>query len=272
VPGERHQGATPAREPGLPGCEVHGKRAGGEGKKRNDRAAGAIARSVPASDEPVDELPPEFTEMAAQHPGVSQRVVQKDLKVADALSPEDLRLLDERGAGKTEVERLAAIPDEARRRQAVSLVAAGMSPKGALAYAALPADTQVVTVGDPSQPQPSETDMTDEEWLETYCGEVLARLKYTAVYKRDAILYRKTRDARERFRNATKADLSQSKIQPTGPFFWALARVVNIDHPRNWLPCGPCGGTGMSGDVGKCGNCYGHAYVVKTGGRTSQRY
>jgi hypothetical protein len=108
--------------------------------------------------------------------------------------------------------------------------------------------------------------MTDAEWLEHFCGEVLPRLKYTAVYKKDALLYRATRDHRQTFRNATKKALSQSKVGLTGPYHYALSRAVNIDHPSRWSPCGPCGGTGQSPKLGPCGHCHGNAYHVKTAG------
>ena len=106
--------------------------------------------------------------------------------------------------------------------------------------------------------------MTDEDWLETYCGEVLAQLKYQAAFKRDATLYRHTRDARQKFRAASKKPLAQSHIQVVGPFFLLYSKFVNVDHPSRWMKCGPCNGTGQDQQSGKCDRCHGHA--IKTAG------
>lgn len=105
--------------------------------------------------------------------------------------------------------------------------------------------------------------MTDDEWLETFCGEVLARLKYTVAFKHDAIIYRKTRDKIHALKTGTKVALAQSKAKVVGPFFLLFARFLNTDHPSRWKPCGPCQGTGQSGDKSKCGFCNGHAFSIK---------
>jgi hypothetical protein len=75
---------------------------------------------------------------------------------------------------------------------------------------------------------------------------VLARLKYTAAFKKDANLYRKSLEIRRKFSGAMKNLLAQSKVRTTGPLYRLLAKTVNVDHPTNWLPCGPWGGSGMT--------------------------
>ena len=110
----------------------------------------------------------------------------------------------------------------------------------------------------------AEGDLSDEEWLEAYCSEILAKLKYKAIFKKDAILYRHSSDLRHKLRAGSKKLLAQGKGQLVGPFFLLYARFINTDHPRSWLHCGPCGGTGMSGDGSRCSYCYGNGYSTRT--------
>lgn len=263
--------------------EVHGKRAGAEAKKRKQRALGAGADPAPAhGDGPTKESlstvegpsmpaepepPPTFSEMAADQLGVSQRVIQKDLRISRALGIEDLRTLEERGLGKTEIERVATIADPAKRHRAVELIASGLEPSAARALATAPANATIetVVVADAPDYKP-ESEMTDEEWLDVYCGGLLSRLPHQETFRRDAVLWRRTRESRRELRRNMRALLAEMGPRPSGPLQNATRRLADLAHPNDWLVCGPCGGTGTIGADSCCSSCWGHGYRIKEGG------
>lgn len=228
----------------------------------NKRAGGIGAARARAGDD--TEKTPSFAEYSEATTGVPVKTVERYVSAGTNLTEEQLGVLAENPkVTLTDIKAINKL-DESERSAVVNMIAVGVTPKESIAQATTPAGSLAgEPVNDDGQ---AEEDMTDETWLDTYCGEVLARLKYTAPFKRDAILYRQTRDARHKFRGALKKPLAQSKIQIVGPFYRLLAKTVNVDHPSRWLPCGPCGGSGMDGNKSKCHNCRGDAYVVKTAG------
>lgn len=247
--------------------DTMGGRAGGlaKAKQAKRQSAGEDPETTDGA-EPEPVAAPSFARQAAEQTRVPLSTIKRLVTIGKNLTEEQLGVLA--GHPNVKYEHIKAVnklaPD--LRQQAVTLVAAGLSPKEAIAQATLPPGTTMVMVGDPGELPREVTEMTDEEWLEHFCGEVLARLKHTAVFKRDALLYRAIRDHRHTFRKATKKAMAQSKVGLTGPFHYAVSRALNIDHPSRWSPCGPCGGTGQSGDRGRCGYCYGNAYTVPTAG------
>jgi hypothetical protein len=239
--------------------QVHGKgKAGGAAVKAKAEAAKKGAEPAPQ--------PKSFPAHVAEVTGIPKSTAKDLLAVGRNLTDEEAGVLAERDVPLGQIRQINKLPEE-KKKVAVALIASGVGAGEAVAQATLPPNATIEKVGDPDQSPRSEADMGDDEWLETYCGEVLARLKYKEAYRRDALLYRKIRDHTATFRSKTKAALSQSKVQVVGPFFLLVARFVNCDHPKVWNPCGPCGGTGQSGDKSKCGFCNGHAYALKGGGR-----
>jgi hypothetical protein len=364
--------------------EAHGHRAGGEGKKRRSHMPPADDDSAPAPVGDRGSLPPTFTKMAAKELGGSQRVLQKDLKIARAFDADELRLLGGLDVRKTGAEILAAIEDAAARKQtlsliagiegaaarkralsfiaeglpaeeaiiqatlpqyatdervndpeercaseedlcdgcsehdaeatgtaprtvrkhvtagnnltekqrrmlvernvpptdikaidempedhrkeAVALIASGRPTKEALARAVMPPNATFEQVGNPDESRVlNPDDMTDDEWLETQCGDVLAQLKHKDVYRNDALLWRHTQEMRRTLRNQSKNLLARGKHQLTGSFHYHFTRFLDIDHPKAWRICALCQGTGKSGDGEKCDSCYGNGYSLTKG-------
>ena len=120
-----------------------------------------------------------------------------------------------------------------------------MDPRLALSTLVDPPGTDPDYVKACRQPPPVEM-LSDGEWLEDECGEVLVRLKYQDVFKRDALLYRQTSDARQGFVASVKRAMKHVAGRRLGSFCRRVYGMANVDHPRNWLPCGPCGGTGRT--------------------------
>ena len=195
------------------------------------------------------------------------RTMKPQLATTGGFSEEELVVLADHEVGREDLSIVAKIQDPNRRRSAISMIANGLSVKEAIATACMPANATHTSVLGNDVVVKAEGDMTDEEWLESYCSEILAKLKYQAIFKKDALLWRTISDGRHKFRAATKKALSQSRGQLVGPYFLLTTKLVNTDHPRSWLHCGPCGGTGMSGDASRCGYCYGHGYSTRTSPR-----
>lgn len=235
----------------------------------SDRIAkAAVTRKVSAAigrGQTPEPVPPSFSEHAAETTGVPARTIRRYAGAAQNLSEEHLGILAERGVPLKDIEQINKAAPEVQQR-AVSLIASGMASREAIAKATTPANATVEQVEDPTEEGKTEEELSDDEWLETYCGEVLARLKYQAVYRKAALLYRHIREAVAMFRGKTKKALAQSKTQLYDPYHRVVAAVVNVDHPKHWTPCGPCGGAGMSGNKSKCGFCHGHAFSLSNAG------
>jgi hypothetical protein len=108
--------------------------------------------------------------------------------------------------------------------------------------------------------------LTDDQWLETYCKRMLDVLPYKAAFRNDAILYRRIADKIIGFRTGTKKGLAEMKKPgENGAFFWNVFRLVRTSHPMHWLLCSGCNGTGHVPDKPneQCKKCFGGGYQVK---------
>jgi hypothetical protein len=207
-----------------------------------------------------------FDDHAAEVTGISPTVIKEHVAAGKNLSEEELGILSEHDVPLAVIKQLGKLPD-GQKEEAIALINSGLGGHEAIATATLPPNATHEQVGDPDVPIRTEADLDDDEWLETYCGEVLARLKFQATYRKDALLYRHSQEMRQKLRNASKKLLKQSRSQNVGPFYHRFTYFLNVNHPSTWSPCGPCGGSGMTGDMSKCGTCNGHAYLIKQGGR-----
>ena len=214
-----------------------------------------------------EEHAPTFAQHAADTTGVSRSLIELQVQIGKNLTDDELFVLADRDVTQDNLKALSKMKNDDQKRAAITLIASGLDPKEAIFTASQPANATFSEVKGDGVLVKAEADLTDEEWLESICGDVLAKLKFQTNYKRDALLYRHTADIRHKFKMSMKNHLAQGKIQPAGPFFLLLTKQINTDHPKNWQHCGPCGGTGMNGDISKCGSCNGHAYYIKSGAR-----
>ena len=188
------------------------------------------------------------------------------MRIAKKLDGPQRKTLIDLAVSQKDMESVAQVKAPEAKEKAIALIASGMDPKVAIAHATAP-DGSVISDEIANRPDPSaktEAEMTGDEWLDRYCGEVLAKLVHKAHYKADALLWRAIRDARDDFRSRTKKALSQSKVGVKGPFHYLVSRFVNVAHPSTWLPCGPCSGSGNSGDRSQCPSCRGNAFAYRT--------
>lgn len=235
--------------------DTSGHRAGG--------LAGSAGRwgKEEGGDAGADEPEPTFVEHVAAQTGMTRTNVEKFIYAGRNLAEDQLEVLATHAVPKDHIKAINKLDPE-QIRTVISLVAGGLDARTAIADATLPASATLTLVGGPEDPR-DERDMTDEEWLADQCSNVLERLRYKVAFVSDALLYRHTRDARQKLRAASKQALSQTKVKTIGPFYRLFSQFINVDHPKNWLPCGPCSGSGNDGSVGQCGPCGGKGYVIR---------
>jgi hypothetical protein len=203
-----------------------------------------------------------FYTMMGQKTGLKKSQIKKYIHAGKNLSSEQLGVLAAANVVLEDIHKINKMKHEHIAR-AVALIAAGADAKVAIAEAPLPPGTTVeVVAGAPGVP---DDQMTDGEWLQTYCGEVLERLKGAAraVYTTDALVYRRLAAARRTLRVAAKEPLAIARQANPGPFCGLVQKLVNLDHPKNWLPCGACGGSGEEEGGRPCGQCHKNGYVLQ---------
>ena len=93
-------------------------------------------------------------------------------------------------------------------------------------------------------------DMTDDEWLRTYCREIRDRLAAAGnnltAFDMSAVLYKETRKAIGLIKSKTDA-AAKSAVKsgvPNVPILPPFERLTRLKHPRDWLVCGKCKGAG----------------------------
>ncbi len=236
-----------------------------------DRVAKNGDDSLSSPSEPVMEPAPPaaadepFIRTAAATLNVSERTLDRDDKVARILSHADLDILQGIGVTKTDLRRLADVADDEQRRAAVTLAAAGMKVEVAIVAAGSPANATVEHADAEDSGIKPEAEMDDDEWLEHYCKDALARLSYQVTFRKDAIIWRQTSPHLGKLRKKTKKALARSKSYKPGPFHYRLASLLDVLHPNDWPKCAPCNGTANLGSTSQCSKCHGTGFSVAIG-------
>jgi hypothetical protein len=142
-------------------------------------------------------------------------------------------------------------PDIARQRRN------GIIPEDAVVEVTEPGPA------DEDEPSDIQAEQTDEEWLDECPARVRLSESCRRVFDRDALLFRRLTDAREKFHHvATRALSANRKAGPTGTYHSAVSWFLRAKHPRHWLPCKDCEGTGQVPMIGKCPACHGGGYIA----------
>ena len=219
--------------------------------------------------EPTAEPAKNFAAEAAKKTGMSRRAVKRSVRVGKAFSEEQLALFDSFGVGLVTVEAIAALPEN-QRNQIVSLIASGMDAIAAIGE--VTGDTEIklgdgsVREVEPKGAVKNERTLSDDEWLATYCGDAIKRLPEPTrgKFRDQALLYRQTKDLRRDFSRKIEPILEthHKSSRAENGFFATLARIIGVDHPKNWMCCGTCDGTGSNKNGGKCNDCRSLGFVV----------
>jgi hypothetical protein len=107
-----------------------------------------------------------------------------------------------------------------------------------------------------------ESQVTDADWLTTYCEPTRSNIQDPTRFEEDALLYRHTRDVRAQLgKGGSKREAIELKRRGYHPFANMLLRLIFIEHPKEWFFCGDCGGRNV--DHGECDMCHGAGYTLK---------
>jgi ParB family chromosome partitioning protein len=236
-------------------------RAGGKARARQRQAE--TSRKIA---EPVEPLSvPTFTQHAAEVLGVSPVKIRRDVRIARAIGEEGLGILTEASVPPPVIQKIADLKNPDHRQKAVELIGSGTEPLTALALATVPGNATLATVEQEDEPSYiPEEQMDDEEWLLSRCSDALKRLTFQAVFRREAILWRRTQEIRADLRSRTKKFLNRERSERRGPLQFQISKIFDIPHPNDWASCGHCGGNGCLKDESPCPTCYGSAYSLKS--------
>jgi hypothetical protein len=227
-------------------------------------SAGGAAKNAMDRGEPLPKSKT-FVAKIAKARGVSSKRVSNELGILKKLGEGSLSALNGCGCKPFDLAKFAAIKDKGVREQAIKNMVgiADVTVDGAIGLANTPrgsTDSDVGTV----DPEAGRV-LTDEEWIDQECVQILSGLKHQVAFRKDATIYRQSLEIRRKFEKAMKPilDASNAKIHKCG-FYRAIMTVVTVEHPKHWLICGKCNGTGMYQGF-QCMKCLGTAYVVNWG-------
>jgi hypothetical protein len=204
--------------------------------------------------------------------GVSPAKATRIARRAKNLTEDQVTALASHNVNGTITDKIAALGKGEPIDRAVELVTSGTIPEDAIRQAAKLKPPKVSKAAKPGRSPTSpdilkRAELTDEEWLNTFCAKPLANLKHKISFKIDAIFYRRMQESLNKFRGSMKKHLAASKssIGLNGQFYGNMYRIFKASHPMHWLVCAVCGGTGKSEDdaTKKCTKCWGGAYIMK---------
>jgi hypothetical protein len=225
-----------------------------DGQDDQDRATEAASFAGSGSNPKPPKSP---AQILADSLGVSERQAYDKKKIAERLTEDQLRHLDFREATQAELLALANVDDPLLRERAVELTIAGLSSEEAINQAT--ADT---AKSKEINERIRVANLSDEDWLATYANErgVRERLQDHTVFDREALLYRRTNDARMDHRTKSKGEVLKARNAGYGPYSNLLFRTLWVEHPGRWLLCGECGG--RNSDMPECPDCYGCGFKL----------
>lgn len=218
-----------------------------------------------ASQEPQEPIRAERPSMArdiAAAADIGERQAKRAIKLARVLTTEQLDALETADVSQSDMSLLADIEDTNHRSMVINLVLSGMDTKTAI--------RAVMEKIAPSPVGNDDSTLSDEEWLEKWCGEIRSRLEMKTYFDTSALLYRAIAKERTVFKQKKgKEILDLHKAKRGGLFATLCFRFCYTSHPRDWLVCGACDGTGkgpkqINGLHDICPKCLGDGFKVRT--------
>jgi len=221
----------------------------------------------PATEAPAPAAPerpaPGVSRVASEVMGVSLTIAKERTRIARVFDAEQLQVFDQMKVGVTLMNEISAIKDAAVRGQIVNLIATGMDPRQAIDSSGSPPET--ASKPKAHEPHRAEVEMSNDDWINTYCHDLVGKLKDPTRYREDAILYRIAKEPRHALRTCKPIQLAVKSHKATrnGALFRMVIKFYKMSHPRDWLLCSDCSGTGSSGPK-VCGACFGDGYKIAT--------
>jgi hypothetical protein len=232
----------------------------------NGDSAQGHARDVGAGDESARS----FTKTLAAATGVSEATAKREQRLAVHLSDDELQLCEQRQLNKGQMESIANIKDPARRAEVLGRIANGLrfddawlqADPGIRKATGKSREREAAEAAAEQEGQPA---LSDDEWFDMHCGEKAARLANPALFKSDALIFRRITGPRHLFRAGVTGTLEEARTaKVVGPFYHAVNRVIAVSHPKDWSICLGCEGWGVSGGE-RCPKCHGACYLLNTG-------
>jgi hypothetical protein len=222
-----------------------------------------------------------FRERLASSTGQSESSVTRDIRIANGFTKEQLEVLEPLNVAKLDLLAIISVTkdNENERAEIVNLVCSGMPVAEAIRevtgqtevkdVAGRTKESDTAEGAEAKKAEAKGTELPDDEWFETYCGQFAKLLGKPEKYKTDAILFRMVSDARAAFRKKVKKPFAKARdrvkgSQNVGPFFFLLHRLLNASHPKDWLYCDACKGKGSNENGGPCKKCGEAGYFIKT--------
>ena len=157
---------------------------------------------------------------------------------------------------KGDLEKLAAIPDSTDRSRAVGLMIAGMSLNDVMNELKSRPEISVK-----AKASAEEKVLTDEEWLDRWCGEFRKLIEDPSRFDRDALRWRHDRDNRGGHRGKATPLLKKARKVGYSPYAYLVAKVLFICHPADWFRCEDCWGKNLTHSG--CTRCNGNGYIIR---------
>jgi hypothetical protein len=227
---------------------------GQEPATRTVRVAGSEAEPDP------DTGPMSRRRVLAEATGRSLGSIDRDIRLANAFTEEQLTVLDAFAVTTEDLTRLAAIPDSLTRSTAVNLIAGGCSVDQTLEnLSAMQANG-----GDQQRREEVRTaELSDDVWLAGKCTDLRNLLQDTRSFDRDALLWRHVNSERNTIKARCKGLVVDSLKAGWTPFAQFLKNLFWVEHPNDWYLCAEC--QGQNQDQPQCEKCNGTGYRVKVG-------
>ena len=243
--------------------------------QRHPESDGTGAAKKLGADTPgVKDLAPKTFKRAVEEAlDVSSSTADRLVRVAKNLKEEDVTVLSAANATEATVNEVAALGESQAIEHAVKLIGSGMNPQEAIRQAEKMKKPK--NAAQPKGERPAKLpaqkfkpkELTDEDWIASFCASTMSSLRHRASYKNDAILYRRIQEKLIAFRGQVSKALVEmkSKDNHNGTFFANLYRLIHCSHPTHWMVCGICTGTGKKegGDNKSCVKCLGAGYVMR---------
>jgi hypothetical protein len=236
------------------GGKAHEAPQGGEAGKGSQAIEKPDGGGEPTYTAPAEDAKPVGTQSFADHlaekMGVSRGTVHRVMRLAKAFTEEQAAILSRAEVPDYRRARLLTVKDADQRDRAIRLIDEGVEVEDAIAAA----------TGKPIDAR-TEQKMTDQVWLTRIDG-VRAKLApdQQARFDRDAISHRRTKELREKLREAAGKVHPKSRDQDPGPFLAAMVGFLDIPDPSQWSLCGECSGSGATGEASSCPKCSGAGY------------
>jgi hypothetical protein len=203
----------------------------------------------------------EFVKLLATATGQSERSAQRKTRIAKCFTADDLEAFYHCSITEQQMEAIASVKDDEKRRAVADLVISGMDFHEAWKSTFneeidLTASTKAEKQEKAEAREEKVPVLTDAEWFERECGEKAKFLGDPTLYKQSALLYRHTAEPRAKFRSAIKKEIAAMKAagQTKTPLYGLLNRVISMSHPKDWFFCDACQGKGHV-DGEPCSKC-----------------